>query len=287
MKKGVINMKTEVYMNRIKCLGLIVLQAVLRLAFMLFLYFAVTGTNSLLMGVAAGAVLFLLLMPLRFAMGRLMGDSSQKKETAAASYFKLLWQGCLRFLRGIVFTLPFFGLVGYFLHLFYTQPFNKVGQFLQKFSVLLGKEPSVDTGLLGYLIVLAVLLVIAVLGWRRDMPMEYVYDTAGKTTGELIRATRDVRRNGRGRLLWLAVSNFVIALPGLAVFGFVLVPYFNHQLSMAGGNMMMILQLLLDMLKKPLPQEQVLQLIAGYALIYVPLHAWRKMRTAKTVRKIG
>ena len=275
----------EAYMNRIKCLGLIVLQAVLRLAFMLLLYFALTGKDTVVMGIAAGAVLLLLLMPLRFIIGKLMRGKSQG--IATASYFKRLWQGCLRFLRGSVFSLPFFGLVGYFLHLFYTQPFNKVGQFLQKFSVLVGKEPSVDTGLLGYLIVLAVLLVIAVLGWRRDLPMEYVYDSAGKTTGELIRATRDIRRNGRGRLLWLTVSNFVIALPGLAVFGIVLVPYFYQQLSMAGGNMMMILQLLLDMLKKPLPQEQILWLAGGYALIYVPLHAWRKMRTAKTVRKIG
>ena len=277
--------KTEVYMNRFKCLGLIVLQAVLRLALMVLLYFALTGKDAAVMGIAAGAVLLLLLMPLRFVIGKLMRGESQG--IAAASCFKRLWQGCLRFLRGIVFSLPFFGLAGYFLHVFYTQPFNKVGQFLQKFSVLVGKDPSVDTGLLGYLIVLAVLLVIGALGWRRDLAMEYVHDTAGKTTGELIRATRDIRRNGRGRLLWLTVSNFVIALPGLAVFGFVLVPYFYHQLSMAGGNMMMMLQLLLDMLKKPLPREQLLQLAAGYALIYVPLQAWRKKRTANTVRKIG
>ena len=277
----------EAYMNRLKCLGLIVLQAVLRLAFMLLLYFALTGKDTVTMGIAAGGVLLLLLMPLRFAIGRLMGDNSQGIKSAAASCFKRLWQGIVRFLRGIVFSLPFFGLVGYFLHVFYTQPFNKVGQFVQKFSVLVGKEPSVDTGLLGLMAALAVLLLIGVLGWRRDLPMEYVRDTAGKSTRELVKATRKVRREGRGKLLWLTVSNLVIALPGLAVFGFVLVPYFSDQLSMAGGNMMMILQLLLDMLKKPLPQEQILQLAGGYALIYVPLHAWRKKRTAKTVRKIG
>ena len=53
----------EAYMNRIKCLGLIVLQAVLRLAFMLLLYFALTGKDTVTMGIAAGGVLLLLLMP--------------------------------------------------------------------------------------------------------------------------------------------------------------------------------------------------------------------------------
>ncbi len=274
-------MKTEAHMkNKKTCVGMIVLQAVMRLAFMVFLYLALTGTQTVLFAVLAAAVLLLGLMPGRFALGRLFGGDAAK-----AGYGKRVFQGLVRFFHGIVFFVPLIALAAAMVNVLTNMPFNKAGQILQKFSFLVFSAPSADTGLMGLMVVFLLLGLLAAWGWRRQQAMEYVPDTALLSSGELLKKTAAVRKEKRGMLAGVTVVNVLIALPGLAIFAAVMVPYVWSQLSMASGNLMMMVQLALAMLNKPLPAGQLALLAAAYIVIYVPLHAVRKMRIAKAVRK--
>lgn len=258
-----------------------VVQGVMRFMLILLLYFAFTGGQKVLFGCLAGAVLIFGLMPGRYWLGRMLqGDA------AKAQYPRRVLQGMARFGCGIVWCLPVIGFAGWMLHALTTLPFNKAGQIIKQFSFLVFSPPSADTGVMGVGVVLAVLALIAAFGWRRQMAMEYLRDTALLSGRELMKKTADIRKKGAKKLAGVTAVNVLIALPGMAIFAAVLVPYVWGQLSLAKGNTMMMLQLLLDMLKKPLPGEQLLLLAAAYVLVYLPLHLVRKMRIAKAVRAL-
>lgn len=256
----------------------VVLQSVMRMAFVLFGYFALTEKNGALWCIAACAVLFFALMPGRFFLGRAMRGDDKK-----APYVKRLRQGLIRFGTGIVFSLPLFGAVAWLIHAHTTLPFNKFGQMLMKFCFLVFSAPSMDTGVMGMGVFLMLLTLLALYGWRRQMCMEFLPDTALLSGKELVQKTARVRKKGRGKLAKVTFVNLLITLPCVAIIAAVVVPYVGETLSLAKGNKMMMLQLLLDMIKKPLPQGRLWMLFAAYAVVGVPLWTVRKMRIKKAV----
>lgn len=268
--------------NRPKCAGLFLLQAVMRLIFVILVYFAVGGNVPYILWPAAALLFFLGLMPGRFALGAVLSGTGEK-----APWGKRVAQGLLRFFRGAVFALPLCAVAGYLIYALENLPFNKAGQIIQNFSAVVFAAPSVDTGILGVALVLAVLAVVAVIGWRRDLAMEYLPGGAAMTNKQLVKGTAALRKAHRGTLAAVGLQNVLIAVPAIAMFALVLVPYVWGQLSMAGSNRILQLQMALQLMKKPLPAGQVGLLAAVYGAVYVPLHALRKMRIAKKVRKIS
>lgn len=115
------------------------------------------------------------------------------------------------------------------------------------------------------------------------MCMEFLPDTALLSGKELVQKTARVRKKGRGKLAKVTFVNLLITLPCVAIIAAVVVPYVGETLSLAKGNKMMMLQLLLDMIKKPLPQGRLWMLFAAYAVVGVPLWTVRKMRIGKAV----
>ncbi len=272
--------------NTFRCVLLGYLQSALRLGFVVSVYFALTGKETLVWALAAAGLLLLVLMPGRFMLGRQWGDRADGAPSEKGNYFKRFFQGLIRFFHGFVFSVPVIALVVFLLNALLNLPFNEAGQIIQQFSAVVFREPSVDTGLMGVGVVLAVLGALAVWGWRRQMPMEYLRNTGKMTARQLIGRTMKMRRRGLGKFTLLTSTNLLIALPGMAIFALVLVPYVWNQLSIASGNMMLMLQFGLQIIKRPLPVDQLLLLLAGYLVVYTPLYILRKMRIAKAVRSL-
>lgn len=240
------------------------------------------------MGWALTGLIFLLaVLPLRFWAGERLRYASaphQVRWQGTGAYAAWLRTGLLRFLRGLIWGLPF--CAGLFLFLYGMEylPFTELGQIMQKFALLLGGELSTVKGLMVFAGLLVLFLIIFLLGWRRDMPMEYLPARRLGAAGTC-RFAAKARRRGRGQLLKNTLWNILLSLPALAGCAAVLLPYAQAEVRVA-SNPLLTVKSVLNLLKQPLPMAQLGALIAVLLLLYLPFCALRKMRNAVLTRRL-
>lgn len=228
-----------------------------------------------------------LVLPLRFWAGSALRACAApglppERHFPYGAFFRC---ALMRYARGLLWGLPFLAGAGLFLYGMEYLPFNTMGGYIQRFAALLGVEPTLDRGLI---VVFALLLLLAAgfaLGWRRDMPMEYL--PAGRLGARgVCRCARKVRFRGRGMLARNTLVNFLLSLPALMGGLAVLLPYAAGNLRVT-GNKLMLLQSVMRLLKAPLPGKELLMLALVFLLLYLPLCALRKTRNAALVRRLS
>ncbi|MBE5783683.1 MAG: hypothetical protein E7329_10265 [Clostridiales bacterium] len=232
-----------------------------------------------------GAVLYIFwLLPARFAMGERMRRMAvgKKAPEARKGYALLFKAGLMKLGRGILWGLPFLIGLSLFLYGMEYLPYNDLGKILQKF-VLFGEATSAR-GLIAVLLLLLLLLLAFAFGWRRDMAMEYLPVRKLGLKG-MRQLTGKTRQRGRGKLLKNTCANFLFTVPAVAGCALVLLPYAQENMR-SSSNMLRTVQSLLQLMKEPLPNIQLLWLAAVAAVLYMPFFLYRKMRNAVLVQEL-
>ena len=239
---------------------------------------------------ALGASLIIyifVLIPMRFwarqKVRRVYYRHSNNDKKQSGAYSRWLATGLLRYLRGILWGLPFIACVVYFtvLRTILDAPtFNAPIHWL---AMLLAGNPengvgnvSLAWGLIGGLIVLFGLLFAY--GWWRDLPFEYL-PVRSIGTSKTVHWSRHIRKNHRGEMLGNTCVNFLLSLPAILGFGAVLGMYAMDRVSFS-LSMEMVLAQLRNLVTQPIPQLVLLELLAVFAVLYLPFCIWRKCRNA-------
>lgn len=269
--------------------GWMAAQAVMRFAIIACLFYAASAQGAAAWAFIAAvlAAIILFVMPCRFICGRVLGDYAQGRTYyIRAGYALRLKQGFFRLYRGLRFCLP---LLLYCAGLFYVLnelPYNTMYKIIKPFSYLVFSSPSTDSAVFGVLIMLALLALAAAYGWRRDMAMEYLADTAEMRKAQLLQETKKAMKDGRKRFLKVTAVNILLTLPAIIAFGAVLLPYLAQHLKAVQGDNMRLLMQVMEVMKKPLPLKELALLTGVYFLLYTPLCIVRKYRIGKAVRQI-
>lgn len=263
-------------------------QALLRMAFFVLMYLGLTQDQGLLqagcMGGAACMLVFLL-MPGRFLMGQCLRDTDGKSNRKMA-YKTALQMGCTRLCRGLLYSLPVLFLIGWFFYSFYTARGTEFGQAIKRFSWFLFMSPEkagVDMGVIGFFVPLVLLSLYAVLGWRQDMPMEYVQHEGGVSAA--FHESKKVRHAGAKELWKASLVNAVLMLVAIAAMAGVLLAYVWPEFAGADG-MFALLQRGLALVQEPLPDKWLAALAGVYFVIAFPLSMVRKKIIYCAVTKI-
>ena len=251
---------------------------------------AITGDRvPAWMGWTAFAALYIaLVMPIRCWGGeklRRMFYTRHMPDKNQSPYGKWLRVELIRYLRGMLWGLPFLLCVGYYLYAKWTEmPYTQMWMPVVNLAVLIGKEPDVAYG---WPIAAALLTIFALLfayGWWRNVMLEYL-PIRSVEIDRCFRWADRMRRHHRGELVKNTIVNMFLTLPALIGFGAVLIPYFMRQVDFSSGAQA-VLMLLVRVLRKPLPQAQILSLAAAGVILYLPLCALRKLRNAALAAKL-
>lgn len=267
-----------------------IVQAAVRIAVLLPLLLPRLSGGKLPMwiSVACSAALYIaFVIPLRFwakeKLRRLFftrNASGHRKNP----YQKWLQTGLVRYGRGILWGLPFLAGAGYFLYGKAQMSYTDMWQPVQYLAVLVGKEPNIGTGGAVAVVLLALFAVVFAYGWWRDLPVEYMPVRSLGTVRSLHWSKR-IRKKHKKELCGNAVVNILLSVIPAAAAVAVLVPYVLSRVDFS-LSMDMVANLLLRLLKAPLPRTQILELLAVLALLYLPLCVLRKVRNAALMGKL-
>ena len=216
-----------------------------------------------------------LLIPLRFRAGEMLRYFSgphQPRPQGGRPYRHWLQAGLARYGRGLLWGLPFLLTAGYFVYGWSNLPFN----------VLWMPVLALTLPISAALIVLFALLLV--FGWWWDLPAEYIpaRHLGARKTFLFVRRARKI---GRRQLMKNALINLLLCLPAAAGFAAVLVPHVLQGLS-ASSNVQLVIASLLRLLRTPLTGVQRANLLAVFAVLYLPLCLLRKMRNAVLTRRL-
>ncbi len=237
---------------------------------------------------AVSAALYIfLLIPMRFwarqKVRRVYYRHTDKDKKQSKAYSRWLRTGLLRYLRGILWGLPFIACVVYFtvLRTILDAPtFNAPIHWL---ALLLAGNPengvgnvSLAWGLIGGLILLFGLLFAY--GWWRDLPFEYL-PVRSIGTSKTLHWSRHILKRHRREMLGNTCVNFLLSLPAILGFGTVLGMYAMDRVNFS-LSVDMVLAQMRNLVTQPVPRLVLLELLAVFAVLYLPLCIWRKCRNA-------
>ena len=251
------------------------------------------------LGWAAAALVYLFLaMPLRCWGGeklRRMFYTRHMHSKTPGVYAKWLKVEVMRFLRGLIWGLPFLVWFGYCLHYYVTnkalqevQGFNVMWKPVMNLATLLGQEPDLMLGLAIVFLILLVLGLIFAYGWWRNEMLDYL-PIRSMELDRCFRWAGRMRRHHRREVLKNTLINILLTLPAVVLILIVFIAYVRSKIDMSRGMLYFFAklpQLLFDLLDKfialqnPFPQKYMFLLGAILALVYLPLCVFRKMRIA-------
>lgn len=261
-------------------------QALMRMVFLVLMYRGLTAKHGLAAaGFLAGAigVLVFVLMPGRICLGQTMGETHGRK-AVKRPWKTVLKLGCGRLLRGLLYSLPVMILMGWFLYSHHTASGTEFGMTIKRFSYFLFMRPEkagAVKGLIGFCVPVVLLALYALLGWRQDMPLEYVQ---GETAAEALGKCKKVRHAGSKALWKVSLGNAGLMFASFAAMAVVFGLYAWPRLA-AAEDLFALLQAALDLLEKPLPGGWLAALGAVYLLMAAPLCMLRKARVCRAVTK--
>ncbi len=231
------------------------------------------------------ALYVFLLIPMRFwarqKVRRVYYRHSNNDNKQSKAYSRWLGTGLLRYLRGILWGLPFIACVVYFtvMRTILDAPtFNAPIHWL---AMLLAGNPengvgnvSLAWGLIGGAIVLFGLLFAY--GWWRDLPFEYL-PVRSIGTSKTLHWSRHIRKKHRGEMLGNTCVNFLLTLPAILGFGAVIGMYALDRVNFS-LSIEMVLAQLRNLVTQPVPWLVLLELLAVFTILYLPFCIYRKCR---------
>ena len=259
----------------------------------LFLSSALGGKLPLWLSLAFALALYIaLVIPMRFwareKMRRLFYTRNlpQRKRNP---YEKWLKTGLLRYLRGILWGLPFLAGFLYFVIGYKTLDAQTFEQPIHFLAMLLNGDPESPTGnvTLALVIIFGLLAVFGLLfayGWWRDLPLEYL-PVRSLGAVKSLHWSRRILKKYRGQMRKNTCVNFLLALPAAVGVGAVLVFYLISKVDFSLSSKV-VFNLLLRTLRSPLPRPQLLELGAVLLVLYLPLWVYRKTRNAALMARL-
>ena len=231
------------------------------------------------------ALYVFLLIPLRFwarhKIRRVYYRHSSQDKKQRGVYGKWLSTGLLRYLRGLLWGLPFIACMVYFtvMRTILDAPtFNAPIHWL---ALLLAGNPengvgnvSLAWGLIGALIVLFGLLFAY--GWWRDLPFEYL-PVRSIGTSKTLHWSRHILKRHRREMLGNTCINFLLSLPAILGFGAVIGMYALDRVNFSLSIEMVMAQVR-NLVTQPVPQLVLLELLAVFTILYLPFCIYRKCR---------
>lgn len=243
------------------------------------------GKLPLWMGLVAALTIYVVgPIPMRFwcrEKMRRMFYSRHMSHRTNNVYEKWMGTGVVRYLRGILWGLPFLACIVYFTVFVRILDAKTFWMPVRSLAVLAGQEPNLSTGLLIALALMALLGLLFAYGWWRDMPVEYLPVRSLKMV-KIFHWSRRIRKNHRGELWKNLLVNILLCLPFWVGLAAVLVPYVreNVDFSLSADLVMAQLIRLLDQV----PPMKTLLMMGGAALVlYVPFCIFRKTRNAALI----
>jgi len=242
---------------------------------------------DILAGSASLAIYIFILIPMRFwarqKVRRVYYRHSDSNKKQTDTYNRWMATGLLRYLRGLLWGLPFIACVVYFtvLRTILDAPtFNAPIHWL---AMLLAGNPengvgnvSLAWGLIAALTALFGLLFAY--GWWRDLPFEYL-PVRSIGAARTLHWSRRVLKKHRHEMLGNTCVNFLLSLPAILGFGAVLGMYALDRVNFS-LSMEMVLAQLRNLVTQPIPRLVLLELLAVFAVLYLPLCVYRKCRNA-------
>lgn len=197
------------------------------------------------------------------------------------AYRKWLKTGLLRYLRGILWGVPFLAGTVYFTVYYHKLDAKTFWMPVRSLAVLAGQEPNLGTGLLIALILMTVFGLLFAYGWWRDLPVEYL-PVRSMETDRILHWSRRIRKKYGRAILKNTLVNFLISLPFWIGVALVLVPYVRASVVFSMSTDLVVSQSL-RLLRSPLPAGTLL-ILGGVALVlYVPFWILRKTRNAALI----
>ena len=238
---------------------------------------------------ASLAVYVFILIPMRFWAKQKVRrvyyrhSNTRRKEDASTAYSRWLGTGLLRYLRGILWGLPFIACAVYFIVLRSILPYHTWITPVHWLAMLLAGNPedglgnvSLAWGLIGGLVVLFGLLFA--FGWWRDLPFEYL-PVRSIGTSNTVRWSRRIRKKHRKEMFGNVCVNFLLSLPAILGFSTVGWLYIMNKVRFTYG-VDVIFTDVMHLFQEPVPQLVLLELLGVFAVLYLPFCIWRKCRNA-------
>lgn len=268
--------------NNIDGIALVaVVTAVLRIAVFLPLLLCVDfgGKLPMWMGYALAVAVYIVgVIPMRFwgrEKMRRMVYSRHMNQKQKGIYQKWLKTGLLRYLRGILWGLPFLAGTVYCI-VYYPKDVKTFWMPIRELARLVGQEPNIGTGFLVALALMAVFGLLFAYGWWRDLPFEYL---PARSLGpkKTLHWSRSILKKHRKEMRKTTLVNFLLALPAWIGLGAVLVPYALGSVDFSLSPEIVLSQVL-RLLRSPLPGKVLMMIGGEVLLLYVPFWIFRKTR---------
>ena len=253
------------------------------------------GKLPLWLAAAGSAALYIfLLIPMRFWARQKMRRVyyTRSHHTKHRDFYgKWLATGLLRYLRGILWGLPFIAIALYFTvgrRVLLVKTFEAPISWL---AHLLSADPESPTGnmplALGIIGGLAVVFALLfAYGWWRDLPFEYL-PVGSIGTKKTVHWSRRILKKHRSEMRKTTLGNAFLTLPAILGFGAVLGMYVMQKITFTSN---MSLNLLMAQVRRlfsePLSQLTLLELLGVFVVLYLPLCVYRKCRNAALMAKL-
>lgn len=230
----------------------------IRLAYIILLYLGVIYSGSFLSPVlltAGAAVFFFVSVPFHFS-----GYGDHRPQ-----YRFLLRYGLIRWLKGSLFGILFYAAVGFFLFGIYEMDYKPWNTLIKSFSFAVFSSPAIDTGYIGFFVILMLLFLIYLTGWHFTWPDAYRLPAGA------------IFKTYRKKLVRHAAVNFLFALPEYTAYLAILLIYVLSNIEYKGKINTAFIQKLLNLIKSPLPWQTIL-ILTGISFLTLPLKYLRKTR---------
>ena len=199
-------------------------------------------------------------------------------------YFRWMKTGLLRLFRACLWGLPFIAGMAYLLIGKSTVNYTDMLQPIMNLARLVGQEPNIGTGLPIALVLLVLFGLLFAYGWWRDLPFEYlpVRSLGRKHT---LHWSRRILKAHRKDMVKVTAVNALLCLPAVIGVLAVMIPYVLSKVDFSLSKDI-VLNLVLRLLKTPLPVSQFMGLGFTALILYLPLCGYRKIRQAALIAKL-
>ena len=247
---------------------------------------------DMLAAVASLVVFVFFLIPMRFwarqKIRRVYYRHTSKDKIHVGAYMKWLSTGLLRYFRGFLWGLPFIACMVY-LTVFRTILDGPTFEMpIHWLAMQLAGNPENGTGNVNLavgIIAAAVALfgLLFAYGWWRDLPFEYL-PVRSFGAVKTLHWSRHIYKHYRKDMIGNVCVNFMLSLPAILGFGAVLGMYAMDNVNFSYGITVTMPQIR-RLFTQPVPRLVLLELLAVFAVLYLPLCVYRKCRNAVLIAR--
>ena len=194
-------------------------------------------------------------------------------EAAGFSYVAAIGRGLLRLFRVLPALILFSVTAGAWLYIFFIGNFKALS-ILKQLGTLVGG--SYDRGAILLFSALLLFAALLALFWHRDRLLDYYPNRA---------EAKRIRKENKGALARLSLTNFCLTLPALLAWAIVLCAAAMRDLSFDKGFMTLAMDAM-DRLKTLMSNEMTVYLALIFLFLYCPTFMVRKWRTARLCARL-